>query len=202
MTKPRLIATMGLPRAGKSRVALLSAHILGILPEGLLDTDTLRKEAIKNGKVLYELRYSRESMELVYDMMMALAQERLAEGLDVVMSGTFTNQKRRRELRRLAEQTESELHIFFVDCDEATIEERLAQGIPLKNEGSNGSDLASVFYPSDDSEAGWPVYSAIRKVFTPPENPSLVIDGTKPAEATLQELSSYLLRESKPILAF
>ncbi len=201
---PNLVIVTGLPRAGKSRVGLLTSHILGIWPEGFLDTDTLRKQAIQKGLIPYEFRYSREYMEMVYDIMISQAQERLADGLDVVMSATFTNQKRLREVHRLAEQTESKLHIFLVNCDEVTIKARLGEGIPLTNDGSNGSDLPSVLYPTDDSEAGTEVYQAIKGVFLPPNNPSLTIDGTEHAEVTLKALNSYFFGfgGNRPILAF
>ena len=198
--KKRLVVIMGLPRSGKNWTALLVSAVLGVGPDNILGTDSIRQEMIQSGEIPYELRYAPESMGQVYERMMQKAKDMLASGLDVIVHATFTREENRLRMRRLAKELEARFYVIYINCGESIIRQRTMEGIPLAGVDSNGSDLPSVCYPADDSEAGWEVYEAIKKAFVPVKNPNLTIDGSLNSLEIMKELNSYFNGERMPAL--
>jgi predicted kinase len=191
------VVVTGPPRSGKDWTALLGSEITGAR---VLGTDSERKKMIKAGRIPYQSRYEKIYMQLVYGELIAEAKDILANGGSVIIHATFAREENRTRIRELAEELGVRLHIVYVECEESIIKERTEVGIPLKGEGATGSGLPPVCYPADDSEAGWEVYKAVKKIFVPVENPDLVIDGSQHSIETMRQLNKYFNGDRTPML--
>jgi len=191
------ILVLGAPRVGKDWIALLGSEVTGAR---VLGTDRERKKMIEAGIIPYQFRYEKRYMQMVYDQLMARTRDTLANGASVIIHATFAKEENRTRVYQLAQELDARLHIVYVECDELIIKQRTKAGIPLKGEGTTGSDLPSVCYPADDSEASWPVYQAIKKIFVPVENPDLIIDGSQHSVESMRQLNQYFNGNRTPML--
>jgi predicted kinase len=115
MTRP--VVVCGLPGVGKSTTAARVADRLGA---ALLRTDAVRKG------IRPEPRYDRVESRRVYSRVLDEAREHLAAGREVVLDGTFQNERQREWARDLADDVDCGFELVRVVCDESVAVERIA----------------------------------------------------------------------------
>ncbi len=156
---PLLIVMRGVSGSGKSTLAAAVASELGLQRIG---TDQLRQQmygtapqpqAWRSGK------YTTEAREAVYDELFQAAEERLSEGLDAVLDGTFLEKSYCGRASELAERYGAALLFVECRCDEAELKKRLLRRVP-------GQDAAS--------EADWEVARRQLADYEPLEQPCVV----------------------------
>jgi len=150
-----LVVVCGLPGVGKSTV---SRAIADRLDAAVLRTDVVRKE------LFGEPAYTTDETAAVYDERLARARARLRTG-PVVLDGTFKRRDRRADARDLAASVGSRFRLVRVDCDEAVVEERIAE-----REGVSDADIE--------------IHRRFRDRFEPVEIDHLVVDNSGPQAAT------------------
>jgi predicted kinase len=154
-----LVVVCGLPGVGKSTV---SRAIADRLDAAVLRTDVVRKELFE------EPAYTAEETAAVYDELLSRARERLYAG-PVVLDGTFEGRDRRADARDLAASTGASFRLVRVDCDEAVVEERIAE-----RDGVSDADLD--------------VHRRFRDRFDPVEMDHLVVDNSGTEAATRRRI--------------
>ena len=126
ISQNNLLVFFGFVRAGKTHAARLATLALKAV---YLSTDVIQEQLINDGVIPSQERYTLERMEQVYDEFFAQAKSSLENGKNVVLDATFTKQESRDRVIKLAKETEANLFVFLVKCDEATIEERIKTGV-------------------------------------------------------------------------
>jgi|AntAceMinimDraft_18_1070375.scaffolds.fasta_scaffold00981_16 predicted kinase len=189
----KLVVFSGFVRAGKTHAARLATLALGAV---YLSTDIIREQLINDGVIPAQERYTVERMKQVYDELFAKAESNLENGKSVVLDATFTKQESRDRVIRLAEETEANLFVFLVKCDEATIEERIRTGVI--HQEITGSIFPPVRYDGDFSEAGIEVHRLVKEAFSPISWEHTIIDGTKPPSKMYLQISS-MFASSNPL---
>jgi predicted kinase len=191
------IVVLGAPRAGKDWVALLGSEVTGAR---VLGTDEERKKMVQAGIIPYQSRYEKKYMQMVYDELIVEAKDILVNGGSVIVHATFAKEENRTRICQLAQELNAQLHVVYVECEESIVKQRTESGIPLEGKGTNGSDLPSVYYIADDSEASWEVCQVINKIFAPVENPDLRIDGSQHSIESMKQLNEYFNGDRTPML--
>lgn len=154
-----LIVMRGVSGSGKSTLAAAVAAELGLQRIG---TDQLRRQmygtasrpqAWRSGK------YASEARAAVYDELFQAAEERLSEGLDTVLDGTFLEKVYCGRAAELAERYGAALLFVECRCDAAELKGRLMRRVP-------GQDAAS--------EADWEVTRRQLARYEPLDEPCVV----------------------------
>ena len=112
------------------------------------------------------------------------------------MDATFAKQESRDRVIKLAKETEANLFVFLVKCDEATIEERIKTGVV--HQEITGSIIPPVRYDGDSSEAGIEVHRLVKEVFSPIIWEHTIIDGTELPSKIYLQINS-ILASSNPL---
>lgn len=110
-----MVVVCGVPGVGKSTVARAVARQLDA---SVLRTDVVRKE------LFAEPTYESSETETVYEEVFTRAASTLTSE-SVVLDGTFRTQARRRDAERLADQEGVSFRAVVVECDTATVRDRL-----------------------------------------------------------------------------
>ena len=127
-SRPTLWVVCGLPASGKSTLAKALGDVYDI---EVLRSDVVRKELFarqdapsSNGD-FEKGRYSPYATEVTYNHLLGVAQEPLKKGHDVIIDATFSRNRHRRELLRLADQRQA--LTVFIECraTDALLTERL-----------------------------------------------------------------------------
>jgi predicted kinase len=137
LSKPVLIAIGGLMGSGKSTLATRLAELLGAEH---LQTDRLRQElfGMPGEQHSYdEGRYKPESRQSVYDEMFLRAGQLLAEGVSVVVDGTFLEIEQRRAIRSLATMANATHLAVHCVCSPAEARRRIVE---RQNRGDDPSE--------------------------------------------------------------
>jgi len=124
--RPTLWVCCGLPASGKSSLAEALASKLSI---EWLQSDLIRKEGLTSsydqaapfGRGLYRPAMRHQ----VYVKLLALAQEVLKQGHDLILDATFSRRKWRDEARLVAADMDANLIVVECVVSEPTIRERL-----------------------------------------------------------------------------
>ncbi len=116
-TRPVIWVVCGLPASGKSTIAAALGRSLGI--------EVLRSDAIR--KQLFELPvetaviqpfeegiYSPEVSALTYARLLLQAQDQITGGRSVILDATYSSSRQRREVMRLA--GDSDANVLFIEC--------------------------------------------------------------------------------------
>jgi len=157
-----LVLVCGLPGTGKSTVA---ERIAELLSAGLLRTDVVRKELFP------EPTYAAAESEAVYDELFERARDRLVAGEHVVLDATFRRRERRDRAAAVAAETDTELRLVRVTCEESVVRERIRQ---------------RQRHEDDESDADFSVYNQLKEEFEPIERDDhVVIDNSGTLSATL-----------------
>jgi predicted kinase len=156
-----VIVVCGLPGVGKSTV---SRAIADRLDATVLRTDVIRREIVDNPV------YTAEEKRRVYDELFERAGEYAAAGHPVVLDGTYRRREYRDRAGDLADALGAAFHLVTVQCDEATVERRIAER------------------EHDASEADFEVYRQYRDSFEPLERDHATIDTSGDLDATRRQV--------------
>jgi predicted kinase len=166
-----VIVVRGLAGSGKSTLARAIADSLGAR---VLSTDTLRKQMPPHGD-----RYSDAGRGRVYERLLKDAGEELADGIAVVLDGTFLKRAWRERAAMLAESRGAELVMVRVDCPAEIARERIAARLARGGSDSEARpELLAVQEREEEPD--------------PPEAEVLVVDGTLAIAAQLEEVERAL----------
>lgn len=146
-----IIVVMGLPGTGKT---FFAEHLATHLQATHISSDKTRNRLRKRGA------YTPDDKNQVYQEMLALAEEILKNGQEVIMDATYSKKAHRDEVSALARRTHASLHFIQITADEETIERRTNQ-------------------KREDSEADFAVYQLMKKSFEPLEVPHLELDSSQ-----------------------
>lgn len=146
-----VVVVFGLPGSGKSTVAVRLARRLEAV---WISSDAIRVERGLTGN------YSKESIAAVYREMMLRAGRHLGEGTTVVLDGSFSNRRFRRQAQELAETAGVPLALIHMVANERTTLRRVGRRRRL-------------------TEAGPDAYRLLQHNFDPIEGEHLRLDSSK-----------------------
>ena len=131
-----LLVIRGLSGTGKSTLARALADSLSL---ELLQTDRLRRHLFGSTSASeYDHGvYSRQNRQRVYDEVFVAAQQRLADGLSVILDGTFSSARLLESCQELAAKFGAALLVIECRCPQRIVRQRLAQ---RQREGQSYSD--------------------------------------------------------------
>jgi predicted kinase len=116
-TRPTIWVVCGMPAGGKSTIAGEMARILGVQ---ILQSDIVRKQLLGMPQdtpmdLAFESGiYSKEASSLTYGKLMMLTQEIIEKGGSVILDATFSRQRQRDEVIRLARDMDA--NVLFIEC--------------------------------------------------------------------------------------
>jgi uncharacterized protein len=176
--RPLAVVIGGLSGSGKTTLASAVADALGA---ELLRTDVLRQKLFASPETdqTDDGRYSRQARQRVYDEMLRRTAQLLADGISVVLDGTFSSRDAVRKAHRLA--ADSQYRFLAVECfcreevARARIGRRLAQG-------------------RDASEARPEIHDQQRRQWEtwPADTPQVRIDTEQPLTAQVEQVFAAL----------
>ncbi len=134
-----IILVFGLPGSGKT---FFSRHLKNEISACHLNTDIVRHEMNKKGS------YDAKSTLEVYKRLMNKAEEKLTNGSNVIIDGTFHKQDRRNEITELASEIGHDIFFIEIRASEQNVKIRLAK-------------------KREYSEADYEVYMQMKKEFDP-----------------------------------
>lgn len=138
-TRPVIWVVCGLPASGKSTIAAALGEILGL---EILRSDAVRKQLFDLSAETAVIQpfeegiYSQEVTALTYGRLLLQAQELMASGRSVILDATYGSSRHRREVLRLARDTDA--NIFFIECAART--EVLIERLRRREIGPSVSD--------------------------------------------------------------
>jgi len=159
--RPTLVVLCGLPGVGKTTVA---ERIAARLDATLLRTDVVRKE------LFADPAYTGTETRLVYDEVFERGRQPLERGHSVVLDGTFKLRRDRRRARTLAAELDAGFDLVHVECDEATVRERIAGRV------------------DDESDADFRVHLTHRAEFERLSMAHVTIDTSADRDATYRQI--------------
>ncbi len=162
-----LIVVCGLPGTGKTTIAKALSQQIGAV---LLRTDVIRKEMLR------ENSYTEKERGAVYESMFAAADEKLRNGENCVLDGTFYRKSLRDCAKRVADNNKAGFHIVECVLHEDAIKARIST---RKN---------------DESEADFKVYHAVKKSFEPITEKHITVD----TEKGIKDCVEKILKNVKP----
>jgi predicted kinase len=142
-----IILVFGLPGSGKT---FFSRHLKNGINACHLNTDIVRHEMNKGGQ------YDAKTKLEVYNRLMDKVAEKLNNGWNVIIDGTFHNQDRRKEIAEFASENGHDIYFIEIRASEQNIKKRLEK-------------------KREYSEADYEVYLQIKKEFDPYPEPHLVL---------------------------
>jgi aminoglycoside phosphotransferase family enzyme/predicted kinase len=116
-TRPVIWVVCGLPASGKSTMAAALGKSLGL---EILRSDAVRKQLLElpvETAVIQPFEegiYSREVNALTYARLLLQAQDQIAGGRSVILDATYGSSRQRREVLRLAQ--DSDANVLFIEC--------------------------------------------------------------------------------------
>jgi aminoglycoside phosphotransferase family enzyme/predicted kinase len=180
---PFVVVVCGLSGSGKSTVAAELARQLGLT---VLSSDILRKTLagiplLQRGGVdeSGDGLYSPDRNEATYGEICTRAAGLLAKGRGVIVDATCRRRRDRELLRQLADGHGVGLHLFWLECPEVIVRQRLEE---RTHQGTSVSD------------AGWEVYLRQKEEVEPllKSEGGTVLDGAAPPEATVERILAAL----------
>ena len=161
-----LIVICGLPGTGKTTIAKALSQQVGA---ALFRTDAIRKEMMR------ENTYTEREKNSVYESMFAAADEKLRNGEDCVLDGTFYKKSLINEARIVAEKNGSRFHLIECVLHEKDVKERISKR------------------KKDESDADFSVYHTVKKSFEPITEKHIVVDTSK----GIKDCTDKVLKEIK-----
>ena len=155
---PCLLVVRGLSGAGKSTVAEALARELGA---EAIQTDQVRRRLFPDASPtpFGQGAYSEDKRRQVYDEVFRLASERLAQGLSVVLDGTFLSRALRCRALELAAHHQVPALLIPCACDPTIAQERVRERLAARSGLSDAQpDLVeSQGRLNDPDDPQWPV---------------------------------------------
>lgn len=175
--KPVLILTIGLMGTGKSALAKNLAPRIGA---GMIRTDVLRKEILnippanRHYEDFGKGIYAEDVSQKTYEKALALALEKLKEGISMIIDASYKRQEERVQAYEAAKNIGVDFIIVECTCREDVIKKRLDARASKRDEVSDGR---------------WEIFHAQKKDFDPitgfPPGTHLIVDtSTKPKTDT------------------
>lgn len=166
-----LLMMVGLPGTGKSSIV---KNLKTYFPHVVVSTDNIRS------KMRRQPSYTASEMRLVYEVCYAVIERRLCLGQRVVFDASNYLQARRDYVTSLANECGAPVAICYVQADQETIGQRLAQRI-------NGKRATG-----DLSDADWAVYKWMVEAQEPVVEEHLILDtSATPAAESAEKLYEY-----------
>ncbi len=109
----------GLPGTGKT---FFARHLKEESGACHLNTDIIRAESDKKG------RYDEKSKQEVYDSLFHLTEEKLKNGHNVIVDGTFHKQERRERIKDIARKTGHPVFFIEIKASDDTVKNRIRPG--------------------------------------------------------------------------
>lgn len=162
-----LVVVCGLPGVGKTTVSEAIADRIG---GELLRTDVVRKELFPDPD------YVPEETRATYDELFARGREMAADGVTVVLDGTFKQGVQRNRAADLAASLGVEFTLVVVTASETAARERIAAR------------------ENDESDADFDVYLLLKEQFEPVDRDHVTIDNS----GTLDEMYEQIDKLFKP----
>ncbi|MBI4177524.1 MAG: AAA family ATPase [Candidatus Aenigmarchaeota archaeon] len=156
-----LIVVCGLPGTGKTTIAKALSQRIGA---ALLRTDVIRKE------MLFEAKYTEKERDSVYENMFVTAGEKLRNGEDCVLDGTFYKKSLRDVAKRVAENNKSKFHIVECVLHEDFVRTRINAR------------------KGDESEADFQIYQKAKNAFEPITEKHIVVDTSKDVKECVDKI--------------
>ncbi len=125
--RPLLLVVSGLMGTGKSTLARALAEEMGL---DRLSTDELRREqhdSSQQATAFGEGKYADAARARVYEAMFARAEELIAQGVSVVLDGTFTRAALRDAARKIAQRHRARFALLRCECPPDVARERIAR---------------------------------------------------------------------------
>jgi hypothetical protein len=163
-----LVVVCGPPGTGKTTVASRIADRAG---GTLLRTDTVRKELVAQPS------YTDRETERTYDALYDRARDRVANGEDVVLDGTFRRQRYRDRARELSADRDVAFELVRVTCPSPVVRERIAAR------------------DGDASDADFAVHLTVRDSFEPIERDHRRVDNGGSLARTRRQVDEFLRDE-------
>ena len=170
VTRPVLVALIGLPGAGKSTMA---RHIAGRFPLLVLESDGLRRLLTPAPD------YSKEESSRLFGAIHRIIAELLARGVPVLLDATNLVEAHREPLRRLAREAGARLVLVLVQAGPRVVRERLSR-------------RAGMALPGAGSEADWSVYLRMRATFEPIRGRHHTVDTARDTGPVLDRIAEEL----------
>ncbi|MBI3413642.1 MAG: AAA family ATPase [Candidatus Aenigmarchaeota archaeon] len=162
-----LIMVCGLPGTGKTTISKALSQTIGAT---LLRTDVIRKE------MLSENTYTEKERDSVYGNMFVVADEKLRNGEDCILDGTFYKKSLRDEAKGVADKNKSEFHIVECVLHENAVKSRINAR------------------KGDESEADFKVYKFVKKTFEPITENHITIDTSKDTKECMDKIMKEIKR--------
>ncbi len=165
---------VGPPGSGKSQLA---RRLGAALEAQVVETDRVRKQ------LFTEPRYTGSEHAAVYGWCHTVLRSSLVVGRTVIFDATNLEERQRRKVYDIADQTGAHLLIVWVTCPPAVVQERL-----LRRHLSPDED--------DLSDADWSVYLDLRRKAEPIRRPHLVINTSTSFETLYGRLVARIAADS------
>lgn len=169
-SKKMIIIVFGLPGTGKS---FFARRLATAVDAAYYNTDLVREQMQKKGK------YSVDDKEKVYDALAHLVKESIKTHQYVIADGTFSKNKYRQPLNKVAKEQNTDLCWIRTQADDATIRARVSK-------------------QREHSEADYAVYQKVKAEFEKADFPHLQLDSGKlTVEEMLQRATYYIFSDDR-----